>query len=100
DGSAGGLTMAEPINLSGAYLATPTTAQFHHTIGAQGALHNVAGDNTISGAITLYGRGSIVGDPGLNTVSVAAGSLTLSGVIQESVAATDIRLTKTGPGTL
>jgi len=50
--------------------------------GTMGALDNLSGTNTWAGTITLDGTGGNGGDPLLNQISATAGTLVLSGVIQ------------------
>ncbi len=56
--------------------------------GSIGALDNLSGVNTWSGNITLNGAGTNGGDAALNQISATAGTLVLSGVIQNGAGAT------------
>ena len=65
--------------------------------GSPGALDNLSGNNTWSGAITLNGGGSIGTDPLENQIGARAGALTLSGIIQNGAGVT-ASWVKTGDG--
>ena len=89
------LSVAEPISLSG----TATG------IANGGAIRNIGGDNTISGAITLSGTPRINSDAGKLTLSSLGGLGTTTtfggaGNILVSSAITSGALTKDGTGTL
>jgi autotransporter-associated beta strand protein len=79
-----GLTSAEIFRLAGNGIAGTGYA------ANSGGLRNVAGANTLSGAITLMQS---------TTVTVAGGSLTLSGNIGQDIGSAKV-LTRYGPGTL
>ncbi|UVE19151.1 autotransporter-associated beta strand repeat-containing protein [Pseudomonas sp. LS44] len=78
-------------------------------IGNGGALHNIAGDNSYAGAVTLAGNSRINSDTGLltlngATLSGATRTLTVGGAgntaINNVIATTTGSLTKDGSGTL
>ncbi len=73
DGTSGSLTVAELLTLSGTGLSNG------------GALRNIAGDNTVSGAITL-GSGNII-------IADDAGNMTFTGTIDGSA---DLQLNNSG----
>jgi autotransporter-associated beta strand protein len=75
--------------------------------GGLGALENITGNNTWSGAVVLNGANNNQGQLGLNQISAATGTtLTLSGVIQNGagtswakIGAGDVVLTGNSPNT-
>ena len=94
----GGLTIAEPITISGT------------GVSSGGAIVFTGGDNTYSGAITLGATSTIVSTGGAQTISgtVNAGNgltitsnsdLTISGVVGGSTALSAYAVTTTGSGT-
>jgi fibronectin-binding autotransporter adhesin len=74
DGSGGALAVAEPLTVSGGGTAviTGNSTTYVYTAATTGVLRNLAGDNTLSGNITLAGNSWINSD---------GGSLYLSGNI-------------------
>lgn len=86
-----GLNLNKQIILNGAGVA-PTSA-----LG--GALENVSGNNTWSGAIKLNGTDANINNSGLNQIFAATGTtLNLSGVIQNNTGVATANWAKTGDG--
>jgi autotransporter-associated beta strand protein len=95
----GGLTVAEPLRLYGSGISN------------NGALRNLSGNNTWSGAVTQYAASLIYSDSGTLTFDVASGSsvtggyaLTFAGAgdfkVNDPIAIGGGTLTKNGSGTI
>lgn len=108
DGSSSNLTITDPITIHGttqAYIrgvsATPShTDDISFPTAYIGAIDNKAGNNTITGTVTLAGEQGNIGQLGLNTISVESGSLTVANSMTIQSTSGVSALAKTGPGTL
>jgi autotransporter-associated beta strand protein len=90
-GLAGNVSYGIPITIGGSGKAVGNSNQ--------GALENVSGNNTWSGAVILAGNQNNLGQANLNQINSTAGTLTLSGVMQNAVGLS-ASWAKTGAGDL
>jgi GH25 family lysozyme M1 (1,4-beta-N-acetylmuramidase) len=85
-----GLSYNVPITIGGSGAAVGNSNQ--------GALENVSGNNTWAGPVILAGNQNNLGQANLNQINATAGTLTISGVIQNQVGLAQASWAKTGAG--